>query len=120
MASKPERTELTPDIKENTAVESLKEKTDGSDNSNTGEKPLSEENLANIEKWGVKNPKGRAASVFSLVLWSLFLVMLILKGDWSIGPILLAVLFVLLLLLTGVRLIQEWKENGDWLDDFQN
>ncbi len=81
------------------------------------ENPLSEENKAKIEKWGVKNPKGRIASVFSLVLWSLFLVMLIVKGDWSIGPILMAVLFVLLLALTGVRLIQEWKENGDWLDD---
>ena len=85
------------------------------------EKPLSEENKAKIEKWGVKNPKGRAASVISLILWTVLLMMLIVKGNWNIGPILLAVLFVLLLLLSLVRFIQEWKENGDWLDDeFQN
>lgn len=78
---------------------------------------LSEENKAKIEKWGVKNPKGRAASVFSLALWSVLLLMLIVKGNWNIGPLLLAVLFVLLLLLSIVRFIQEWKENGDWLDD---
>jgi Flp pilus assembly protein TadB len=78
---------------------------------------LSEENKAKIEKYGVKNPKGRVASVLSLILWSILLIMLIVKGDWSIGPILMAVLFILLLMLTGVRLIQEWKENGDWLDN---
>ena len=82
---------------------------------------LSEENKAKIEKWGVKNPKGRVASVLSLILWSVLLIMLILKGNWDIGPILLAILFVLLLALSLVRFIQEWKENGDWLDDeFQN
>ncbi len=84
---------------------------------NIDEKPLSEENKAKIEKWGVKNPKGRVVSVLSLILWSALLIMLIIKGNWNIGPILLAVLFVLLLLLSMVRFIQEWKENGDWLDD---
>ena len=72
---------------------------------------------ANSKKWDVKNPKGRIASVLSLILWSLLLVMLIIKGNWNIGPLLLAVLFVLLLVLSGVRFSQEWKENGDWLDD---
>ena len=81
------------------------------------ERPLSEENKAKIEKYGVKNPKGRAASIISFVLWSMLLALLIFKGDWSIGPILLAVLFVLLLLLTCVRFYQEWIEDGDWLDD---
>ena len=81
------------------------------------EKPISEENKAKIEKWGVKNPKGRIASVLSLILWSVLLLMLVVKGNWDIGPILMAVLFTLLLLLSLVRFIQEWKENGDWLDD---
>ena len=78
---------------------------------------LSEENKAKIEKWGVKNPKGRIASVLSLILWSVLLMMLIVKGNWNIGPLLLAVLFVLLLMLSIIRFLQEWKENGDWLDD---
>lgn len=97
--------------------EELTEDTQELESEPVPEKPLSEENKAKIEKWGVKNPKGRVASVLSLILWTVLLIMLIVKGDWNIGPILLAVLFVLLLALTGVRLIQEWKENGDWLDD---
>ncbi|MBA3046049.1 MAG: hypothetical protein KKH41_07375 [Candidatus Thermoplasmatota archaeon] len=64
----------------------------------------------------VLNPKGRAVSVTSTIAWSVCLVMLILKGDWSIGPILLAVLFTLLLALSGVRLYQEWVDDGEWLD----
>ena len=66
--------------------------------------------------WLVKNKKGRIASILSLILWSLLLVMLILKGDWSLGPSLLALAFVLLLALTGVRLYQEWVEDGEWLE----
>ena len=100
-----------------TSEEEISEDEDSPDDAPADEKPISEENEAKIEKWGVKNPKGRAASVFSLVLWSVLLLLLIFKGNWNIGPLLLAVLFVLLLALTGVRLVQEWKENGDWLDD---
>ncbi|MCK5397185.1 MAG: hypothetical protein KAJ33_02925 [Thermoplasmata archaeon] len=66
--------------------------------------------------WLVKNKKGRIASVFSLTIWSLFLVMLIMKGNWTIGPTLLAIVFILLLTLTGVRLYQEWVEDGEWLE----
>ena len=66
--------------------------------------------------WLVKNKKGRIASVFSLTIWSLFLVMLIMKGNWTIGPTLLAIAFILLLSLTGVSLYQEWVEDGEWLE----
>ena len=66
--------------------------------------------------WLVKNKKGRIASILSLIVWSLFLVMLILNDDWTMGPILLAIAFTLLLALTGVRLYQEWVEDGEWLE----
>ena len=98
-------------------TDNSEELTDISESELVPEKPLSEKNKAKIEKWGVKNPKGRIASVFSLILWSMLLIMLVVKGNWSIDPILMAVLFILLLLLSSVRFIQEWKENGDWLDD---
>ena len=64
----------------------------------------------------VLNPKGRAVSLISTIAWSLCLAMLIIRGDWGIGGILLAVLFVLLLCLSGVRIYQEWVEDGEWLD----
>ena len=104
-------------IEEEKTEEKIPEDEDLPDDAPVDEKPLSEENKAKIEKWGVKNPKGRIASVISLILWSVLLMMLIVKGNWNIGPILLAVLFVLLLMLSLVRFLQEWKENGDWLDD---
>jgi len=66
--------------------------------------------------WLVKNQKGRIASVISLVLWCVLLAMLVQKGDWTIGPILLAIAFILLLALTSVRLYQEWVEDGEWLE----
>ncbi|MDO9537317.1 MAG: hypothetical protein Q7J68_03255 [Thermoplasmata archaeon] len=64
----------------------------------------------------ILNPKGRAVSVLAGIFWAICLVMLLVRGNWSIGPVLLIVLFSLLLALTGVRLIQEWKEDGEWLD----
>ena len=64
----------------------------------------------------VKNPKGRAVSVISALAWSGFLAMLFLGGDWGILQVLLAILFALLLALSGLRIYQEWAENGDWLD----
>ena len=66
--------------------------------------------------WLVKNKKGRIASIFSLVLWSVCLLMLFMKGDWTIGPSLLVLAFIMLLALTGVRLYQEWVEDGEWLE----
>jgi len=95
--------------------EELTKSEDNQEPEDISEKPLSEDNK--VKKWDVKNPKGRVASVLSLILWSVLLIMLIVKDDWNIGPILMAVLFVLLLALSGVRFMQEWKENGDWLDD---
>ncbi len=62
------------------------------------------------------NPKGRIASVSAAALWTVSIVLLVLRGDWSAGPVLLLILFVLLLCLTGVRLYQEYKEDGAWLD----
>ena len=62
------------------------------------------------------NPKGRVVSVASAISWSLCLALLAIKGDWSLLPALLAVLFALLLALTGVRLYQEWVEDGEWLE----
>ena len=100
--------------KEIIEAEEISENKDSPIDTPEDEKPLSEENK---EKIGVKNPKGRVASVLSLILWSVLLIMLVVKDDWSIGPILMAILFVLLLALSGVRFMQEWKENGDWLDD---
>jgi Flp pilus assembly protein TadB len=62
------------------------------------------------------NPKGRVVSVLSAIAWSVCLAMLIVRGDWSLGPSLLVVLFILLLALSGVRIYQEWKEDGEWLE----
>jgi hypothetical protein len=62
------------------------------------------------------NPKGRVASVSAAAIWTVSLILLLAKGDWSIGPILLILLFSLLLALTGVRLYQEFREDGAWLD----
>jgi hypothetical protein len=64
----------------------------------------------------VLNPKGRAVSVICAVVWVISIIMLLLKGDWSLGPMLLLLLFALLMALTSVRLYQEWKEDGEWLD----
>ena len=64
----------------------------------------------------VLNPKGRAASVISVAAWTICLAMLVIRGDWSLGPALLALLFILLLALSGVRIYQEWAEDGEWLD----
>jgi Flp pilus assembly protein TadB len=64
----------------------------------------------------IVNPKGRIVSVLSAIAWSVCLAMLAIRGDWSLGPILLAVLFILLLALSGVRIYQEWVEDGEWLD----
>jgi len=62
------------------------------------------------------NPKGRVASVTAAVIWVISLALLLAKGDWSKGPVLLIILFSLLLALTGVRLYQEFREDGAWLD----
>ncbi len=64
----------------------------------------------------ILNPKGRMVSVLSAIALSVCLVMLVIRGDWSIAPSLLALLFTLLLALTGVRIYQEWVEDGEWLD----
>ena len=66
--------------------------------------------------WLVKNPKGRIASILSLIIWSIFLVMLVFKGDWTLGPLLLAIGFILLIVLSVVRIYQEWVEDGEWLE----
>ncbi len=62
------------------------------------------------------NPKGRVASVSAAAIWIISLALLLTKGDWSKGPVLLMILFALLLALTGVRLYQEFREDGAWLD----
>ncbi len=64
----------------------------------------------------VPNAKGRGASVFSLIFWAILISLIIIKGDYSVYPILMLVLFLLLEVLTGVRLVQEFKEDGVWLD----
>lgn len=62
------------------------------------------------------NPKGRVASVMAAVTWAVPLALLLMEGDFSLLPALLIVLFALLLALTGVRLYQEYAEDGAWLD----
>ena len=64
----------------------------------------------------IVNPKGRAVSAISIVAWVICLAMLILRGQWELGQVLLAVLFVLLMCLSGLRIYQEWVEDGEWLD----
>lgn len=66
--------------------------------------------------WDVDNPKGRIASILSLATWSIFIALVLFKGDFSIGPLLALVLFALLAVLSVVRIVQEWKEGGAWLD----
>ena len=64
----------------------------------------------------ILNPKGRFVSVASAVAWSLCLVLMVIRGDWRFGPSLLAILFILLICLSGLRTYQEWVEDGEWLD----
>ena len=64
----------------------------------------------------VPNMKGRVASIFSLVFWGILISLIIIKGDYSAYPVLMLVLFLLLEVLTIVRMIQEFGENGVWLD----
>lgn len=66
--------------------------------------------------WDVPNPKGRIASILSTIIWILLIMLLAIRGDWSIFPALLMILFILLLILSLVRVYQEWKEGGEWLD----
>ena len=66
--------------------------------------------------WDVYNPKGRISSILSVIIWTTFIIMILIKGDFSIGPLLAIILFILLDILSFVRIIQEWKENGAWLD----
>ena len=64
----------------------------------------------------VSNPKGRFASVLSVIIWTLLLILIVVRGDWSLYPMLLAILFTILLALSFVRIFQEWKEKGEWLE----
>ena len=66
--------------------------------------------------WDVKNPKGRIASILSAVFWAILIVLVILHGDWNEFTIPILVLFVLLLALSMLRIFQEWKEEGEWLE----
>ncbi len=66
--------------------------------------------------WDVPNKKGRVASILSLILWSLLISFIIIKGDFSAYPVLMLIVFILLDILTVVRIYQEWKENGEWLE----
>ena len=86
---------------------------------------ISEEPQASLEtqepepldtKKEITNVKGRGASVFSLIFWGILISFIIIKGDYSAYPVLMLVLFLLLEVLTGVRLIQEFREDGVWLD----
>lgn len=64
----------------------------------------------------VMNPKGRVACIVAAIVWCIPLTMLLIRGDWSLGPSLLLLLFALLLGLSILRIYQEWKEDGEWLD----
>ena len=66
--------------------------------------------------WDVPNAKGRVASIASLILWSIFISFIIIKGDFSAYPLLMLIVFILLDILTVVRIYQEYKENGEWLE----
>ena len=66
--------------------------------------------------WDVPNAKGRVASIASLILWSMFISFIIIKGDFSAYPVLMLVIFGLLAVLTVVRIYQEYVENGEWLE----
>lgn len=66
--------------------------------------------------WDVNNPKGRISSILSVITWVLLMALLIIKGEWTNYTILMMVLFALLLALSFVRIVQEWKEDGVWLE----
>lgn len=66
--------------------------------------------------WDVPNPKGRIVSILSAIFWTFLIVLIIIKGDWTIYPMLLMVLFIMLLALSALRIVQEWKEEGEWLE----
>jgi Ca2+/Na+ antiporter len=66
--------------------------------------------------WEVENPKGRIACMISAIVWTLLMALIVLNGDWSLYHVLLMVLFALLLVLSVLRIFQEWKEEGEWLE----
>jgi hypothetical protein len=66
--------------------------------------------------WDVPNPKGRVACFVCTVVWSLLLVMVMLRGQWGLTELLFALLFLLLLALSLLRVYQEWVERGEWLE----
>ena len=67
----------------------------------------------------IPNKKGRAASVASLIFFGILISFIIIKGDYSAYPVLMLVLFLLLEVLTIIRMIQEFKENGVWLEQIR-
>ena len=54
--------------------------------------------------WNVDNPKGRIASILSVILWSSLMALLVIYGHWSWYTILLMLLFGLLLALSFLRI----------------
>ena len=66
--------------------------------------------------WDVPNPKGRVASALAIAIFLVFIIMIIVRRDFSLYPVLLLALFALLLVLSALRFYQEWKEGGDWLE----
>lgn len=66
--------------------------------------------------WDVPNPKGRIVSILSAIFWIFLLILIVVRGDWTIFPLLLFALFVMLLALSALRIVQEWKEQGEWLE----
>lgn len=51
-----------------------------------------------------------------MAVFLVFIIMIIIRGDFSLYPLLLLALFALLLILSALRFYQEWKEGGDWLE----
>ena len=66
--------------------------------------------------WDVPNPKGRIVSILSAIIWTLLILLILTRGDWTIYPMLLIVLFIMMLALSALRIVQEWKEEGEWLE----
>ncbi len=64
----------------------------------------------------IPNKKGRAASVASLIFFGILISFIIIKGDYSLYPVLMLVLFILLETLGMLRIVQEYGENGKWLE----
>ncbi len=64
----------------------------------------------------IPNKKGRAASVASLIFFGILISFIIIKGDYSLYPVLMLILFILLEVLGIVRVIQEYGELGKWLE----